>query len=52
MNDFNKVLMFDVGNYEAYNNRGFVKKAQGDFDGACKDWNYSKKWATRKQLLF
>ena len=28
---------------EAYNNRGFTKKLSGDLQGACADWNISKK---------
>ncbi|MDB4228811.1 tetratricopeptide repeat protein [Flavobacteriaceae bacterium] len=28
----------------AYLNRGFARENIGDLDGACKDWNYIKKW--------
>lgn len=41
--DFDKVLELDPGNAEALNNRGWTRKAQGDTDGACKDWKASRR---------
>jgi len=41
--DFNHVIQVNPNNYEAYNNRGWAKKGLGDEQGACQDWNYSKK---------
>lgn len=41
--DFDKVITLDPDNQEAYNNRGFAKMGLDDKDGACKDWNKSKK---------
>ena len=40
--DFNKVLQLDPKNEEAFNNRGWSRKATGDMKGACKDWCSSK----------
>jgi len=40
--DFNKVLQLDPKNEEAFNNRGWSRKATGDMKGACKDWSSSK----------
>ncbi|MBU0764553.1 MAG: tetratricopeptide repeat protein, partial [Bacteroidetes bacterium] len=46
MADFDKVLEIEQGGLqaqEAYNNRGWSKKALGDKAGACEDWKKSKK---------
>lgn len=40
--DFNMVLQLDPKNEEAFNNRGWSRKATGDMKGACKDWSSSK----------
>ncbi|MCG3164971.1 MAG: hypothetical protein POELPBGB_00731 [Bacteroidia bacterium] len=44
--DFDKALSLNPGNTEAgeaLNNRGWAKDGLNDHDGACKDWNESKK---------
>jgi len=44
--DFDKALSLNPGNDEAgeaLNNRGWAKEGLKDHDGACKDWNESKK---------
>lgn len=44
--DFDKALSLNPENeeaQEALNNRGWAKQGLGDHDGACKDWNESKK---------
>lgn len=41
--DFDAALAVDPEFQEALNNRGWAKKGMGDTDGACKDWNKSKK---------
>jgi tetratricopeptide (TPR) repeat protein len=41
--DFNRALEINPKEPEAYNNRGFAKKGLGDKEGACEDWQMSKK---------
>ncbi len=44
--DFDKALSLNPENeeaQEALNNRGWAKQGLNDHDGACKDWNESKK---------
>ena len=41
--DFNRVIALDARDPEAYNNRGWSKKALGDEKGACDDWRASKR---------
>ena len=41
--DFDAALSIDPEFQEALNNRGWSKKGMGDTDGACKDWNKSRK---------
>lgn len=41
--DLDRVIAADPKNQEAFNNRGWSKKATGDLAGACKDWNTSKR---------
>jgi tetratricopeptide (TPR) repeat protein len=44
--DFDKALSLNPESeeaQEALNNRGWAKQGLGDHDGACKDWNESKK---------
>lgn len=46
MPDFDKALSLNPDNAEAgeaLNNRGWAKEGLNDHDGACKDWNESKK---------
>lgn len=43
MRDFDTVLSIDPKDQEAYNNRGWARKALGDMSGACQDWRTSKK---------
>lgn len=50
--DYNSVLTTDPKNVEAYNNRGWCKKHQGDADGACADWKKSKKLGSGDAKIF
>jgi hypothetical protein len=43
MRDFETVIAMDAKNQEAYNNRGWTRKATGDMVGACADWKTSQK---------
>lgn len=51
MADFNRVLELDPKNQEAMNNRGWTKKFLGDKDGACKDWQASKKMGNEEARI-
>ncbi len=51
MADYDRVLSLDPKNTEAYNNRGWCKKWLTDTDGACADWNTSKRLGSEEAKI-
>ena len=51
LKDFDAAIALDSKDCEAYNNRGFAKKMLGDKDGACADWNKSKKMGNEEAKI-
>jgi tetratricopeptide (TPR) repeat protein len=49
--DFDSALRIDTSSQEAYNNRGFARKGLGDMEGACADWQQSKKLGNAEATL-
>lgn len=51
MADYDRVLSLEPKNTEAYNNRGWCKKWLADTDGACADWNTSKRLGSEEAKI-